>query len=142
MVFCFEAQGLTRHGLCRCQSALTGRHVSVSSTSLCIVILYRHFVSSLCIVIGLDDLYPRTHDVTPLFAVCEGLSCMGNQLIVGEDDVPCLERRLCVEVQGKIKGQMCEPLLRVSFINPNIDHDHGLAFFINVKAAPSSKRID
>ena len=50
------------------------------------------------ICISLGDLYPRTHHVTPLFAVREGLSRMGNQVIVGENDVPCLERRLCVEV--------------------------------------------
>lgn len=46
--------------------------------------------------IGHRDLYPRTHHMTLLWAVREGLSRMCNQLVVGEDDVPCLEWRLQV----------------------------------------------
>ena len=50
--------------------------------------------------IGHRDLYPRTHHVTLLCAVRVGLSRMCNQVVVGENDVPCLERRL--QVQSKI----------------------------------------
>ena len=49
---------------------------------------------------------PRTHHVTPLFAVREGLSRMGNQVIVGENDVPCLERRLCSADGRRVDGRV------------------------------------